>query len=171
MSAAIAAVTVCVIAVKWKDFLLHAFDPVQAGALGLRMHLLHYGLLGLVALAVVGALQAVGVILAVALLIAPGAIAFLLSRTFGAMLLLSLGIAVTGSFTGVYGAFFMDSAPGPTIVLLLAIVFSCAFICAIRRPGGRNILEAGRFYRPRIAGIFHRLRPGLRLPVFFSGLI
>ena len=58
-AAAIAAFTAAVIAVKWKDFLLHAFDPAQAQAIGLRVKLLHYGLLGLISLTIVGALQAV----------------------------------------------------------------------------------------------------------------
>lgn len=132
-AAAIAAFTAAVIAVKWKDFLLHAFDPAQAQAIGLRVRLLHYGLLGLISLTIVGALQAVGIILAVAMLIAPGAIAFLLTRRFATMLLASVAIAVAGSLLGVYLSFFLDSAPAPTIVLLLSLVFVCALLHASRR--------------------------------------
>jgi uncharacterized membrane protein YfcA len=62
------------------------------------------------------------------MLIAPGAIAFLLTRKFSTMLVLSIAIAVTGSFAGVYLSFFIDSAPAPTIVLVLAIGFVLAFI-------------------------------------------
>jgi manganese/iron transport system permease protein len=130
---AIAALTALVISLKWKDFLLHAFDPVQAQVVGLRVGLLHYGLLGLISLTIVGALQAVGLILAIAMLIAPGAIAFLLSRKFSSMLMLSLVIAVGGSFFGVYLSFFIDSAPAPTIVLLLSIVFVLAFAYTTRK--------------------------------------
>ncbi|MBY3054230.1 metal ABC transporter permease [Rhizobium laguerreae] len=131
-SAVIAAITAVILGVKWKDFLLHAFDPAQARAVGLRINLLHYGLLALISLTIVGALQAVGIILSIAMLIAPGAIAFLLTRKFSTMLLLSVAIAVVGSFVGVYLSFFIDSAPAPTIVLVLAIGFVLAFIHATR---------------------------------------
>lgn len=132
-SAIIAAITAGVIGIKWKDFLLHAFDPAQARAVGLRVNLLHYGLLCLISLTIVGALQAVGIILAIAMLIAPGAIAFLLTRQFSTMLMLSVAIAAIGSFLGVYLSFFIDSAPAPTIVLLLSIAFVLAFLHATRK--------------------------------------
>lgn len=132
-AAAIAVFTAAVIGIKWKDFLLHAFDPAQAQAVGLRVKLLHYGLLGLISLTIVGALQAVGIILAIAMLIAPGAIAFLLTRRFSMMLLASVAIAVSGSVLGVYLSFFLDSAPAPTIVLLLSIVFVIALAHTSRR--------------------------------------
>ena len=132
-AAAIALFTAAVIGIKWKDFLLHAFDPAQAQTVGLRVKLLHYGLLGLISLTIVGALQAVGIILAIAMLIAPGAIAFLLTRRFATMLLASVAIAVTGSLLGVYLSFFLDSAPAPTIVLLLSIGFVLALVHASRR--------------------------------------
>ncbi len=129
----IAAVTAGIIAIKWKDFLLHAFDPAQARAVGLRVNWLHYGLLSLISLTIVGALQAVGIILAIAMLIAPGAIAFLLTRKFSTMLLLSASISAVASFLGVYASFFIDSAPAPTIVLLLSITFVAAFLYATRK--------------------------------------
>lgn len=132
-AAAIAALTAVIIRIKWKDFLLHTFDPAQACIVGLRVNLLHYGLLSLISLAIVGALQAIGLILAIALLIAPGAIAFLLSRRFSTMLFLSLAIAVFGSFIGVYLSFFIDSAPAPAIVLLLSIIFVGVFIYTSRK--------------------------------------
>ncbi|WP_037085643.1 metal ABC transporter permease [Neorhizobium vignae] len=132
-AAVIAAITAGILGVKWKDFLLHAFDPAQARAVGLRVNFLHYGLLALISLTIVGALQAVGIILSIAMLIAPGAIAFLLTRKFSTMLVLSIAIAVAGSFAGVYLSFFIDSAPAPTIVLLMAIGFVLAFIHATRK--------------------------------------
>ncbi|MFJ5486289.1 metal ABC transporter permease [Hansschlegelia beijingensis] len=129
-AAAVAAVTVAVIGLKWRDFLLHAFDPTQAKAVGLRVGLLHYGLLALISLTVVGALKAVGLILAIAMLIAPGAIAFLLTRRFSAMLAVAVLVAAAGSFVGVYASFFIDSAPAPTIVLTLSLAFIAAFLRA-----------------------------------------
>ena len=139
---ATAAIPAGIIGLKWKDFLLHAFDPAQARAIGLRVGLLHYGLLCLISLTIVGALQAVGIILAIAMLIAPGAIAFLLARTFGAMLLLSVAIAVSGSLLGVYLSFFLDSAPAPTIVLLHALLFVLAFVFATRKAARMERGEA-----------------------------
>lgn len=130
---AIALLTAVVIGLKWRDFLLHAFDPAQARAVGLRVNLLHYGLLALISLTIVAALQAVGIILSIAMLIAPGAIAFLLTRRFETMLLASLAIAVSGSFLGVYLSSFIDSAPAPTIVVLLSLAFVAAFVHATRK--------------------------------------
>jgi manganese/iron transport system permease protein len=110
-----------------RDLMVHAFDPQHAAAIGLRVRLLHYGLLAMVALAVVGALQATGLVLAIALLIAPGAIAFLVTRRFGTMLMLATAIAVASAFLGVYASFFIDSAPAPTIVLVMTLQFIAAF--------------------------------------------
>lgn len=130
---AVAMLAAIIIAVKWRDLLLHAFDPAQARAVGLRVNLLHYGLLCLLSLTIVAALRSVGIILAISLLIAPGSIAYLLTRRFSAMLALSVAIAVVMAFAGVYLSFFIDSAPAPTIVLLFAIAFVGAFLHATRK--------------------------------------
>jgi len=111
-----------------KDLLVHAFDEQHAKAIGLPTRLLHYGLLAVLSLTVVGALKAVGIILSVALLIAPGAIAFLLTRRFTPMLLTALAIAAGCSILGIYVSFFLDSAPAPTIVLLMTALFILAFV-------------------------------------------
>ncbi|PST17265.1 metal ABC transporter permease [Mesorhizobium plurifarium] len=116
-----------ILSLKWRDLLLHAFDPAQARAIGLRVGWLHYGLLAILSLTIVGALKAVGLILAIAMLIAPGAIAYLVTRTFGAMLAVAVLVAVAASFCGVYLSFFIDSAPAPTIVLLMTAIFLLAF--------------------------------------------
>ncbi|AZO01156.1 metal ABC transporter permease [Mesorhizobium sp. M9A.F.Ca.ET.002.03.1.2] len=137
----IAAITAGIIGIKWRDFLLHAFDPAQARAVGLRVNLLHYGLLCLISLTIVGALKAVGIIMAIAMLIAPGAIAFLLTRKFSAMLILSVAIAVAASFLGVYLSFFIDSAPAPTIVLMLSAAFIAAFAVTTLKVGRMGIGE------------------------------
>lgn len=124
----IALVAAGILGVKWRDFLLHAFDPAQAKAVGLPVNWLHYGLLALLSLTIVGALKAVGLILAIAMLIAPGAIAFLITRTMGAMLVVAVLVAIAASFFGVYLSFFIDSAPAPTIVLLMTAMFVVAFV-------------------------------------------
>jgi manganese/iron transport system permease protein len=129
----IAAAVTAAILFKWRDLLLHAFDPAQARAVGLPVRLLHYGLLVILSLTIVAALKAVGIILAIAMLIAPGAIAFLLARNFRAMLVTSVITAVGASFLGVYLSFFIDSAPAPTIVLLMTIAFIAAFLMSLVR--------------------------------------
>lgn len=133
-SAIIAAITVGAIALKWRDLLLHAFDPQQARVVGLPVRLLHYGLLTILSLTIVGSLKAVGIILAIAMLIAPGAIAYLLTDRFERMLLTAVAIAVAASFLGVYLSFFVDSAPAPTIVLVMTVTFIVAFL--VTRKGG-----------------------------------
>lgn len=110
-----------------RDLLLAAFDAQHARAIGLPVRFLHYGLLAVLSLTIVGALKAVGIILAIAMLIAPGAIAFLLTRRFEAMLAMSVAIASLCAVLGVYLSFFIDSAPAPTIVVLMTILFVGAF--------------------------------------------
>lgn len=119
-----------IILFRWRDLLLYCFDPQQAGALGLRVRVLHYGLLALISLTVVAALKAVGIILAIALLVSPGAIAYLLTTRFEHMLFLSVAIAAVASLLGVYLSFFIDSAPAPTIVLIMTAMFIAAYVRA-----------------------------------------
>jgi manganese/iron transport system permease protein len=126
-------VVIGVVAAKWRDLMLFIFDPQQAGAIGLPVRWLHYGLLAMISLTIVGALQAVGIVLVIALLIAPGAIAFLLTRRFGVMLWVALAVSVTCSLLGVYLSFFLDSAPAPTIVLLMSGCFIAAFLVTQRK--------------------------------------
>ncbi|MCV8751172.1 iron/manganese ABC transporter permease subunit SitD [Escherichia coli] len=118
----IAGLVTLVISVKWRDFLLFSFDYQQAQVSGL-----HYGLLCMVSLTIVATLKAVGIILSISLLIAPGAIAVLLTQRFHIALLLAIGISVIVSMTGVWLSFFIDSAPAPTIVVLFAVVFIMTF--------------------------------------------
>jgi len=124
----VAALVGVAIILKRHDLLLHAFDPAQAQASGLRVNWLHYGLLSALSLTVVALLSSVGLILAIGLLIAPGAIAFLITRRFGAMLFASVMICEIAMLTGTYLSFFIDSAPAPTIVLVLTAMFIIAFV-------------------------------------------
>lgn len=123
------------ILLKWRDLLLHSFDQVQAKVTGLSVTGIHYALLIILSLTIVSALKAVGIILTIALLIAPGAIAFLLTKRFETMLLLSMIVAVLSSLTGIYLSFFLDSAPAPTIVLTMTVVFIMAFVASSRKSG------------------------------------
>jgi manganese/iron transport system permease protein len=124
---AIAVVVCAFLIAKWRDLLLHAFDPAQAKASGLAVNFLHYGLLVALSLSIVATLSATGLILAVALLITPGAIAFLVVRSFGQMLVVSVAVCLVAMFTGTYASFFLDSAPAATIVLILTAMFIVAF--------------------------------------------
>ncbi len=113
---------------KRRDLMLHAFDPVQAQAVGLHVGWLHYGLLALISLTIVATLSAVGIILSIGLLIAPGAIAFLLTRQFSKMLPVAVGVTMLSGFLGVYISFYIDSAPAPTVILVLTAIFIAAFV-------------------------------------------
>ncbi len=124
----IAAVIVAVVGLKWRDFMLFSFDPQQAQVCGLSVRWLHYSLLCMVSLTIVATLKAVGIILSISLLIAPGAIAVLLTDRFSHALILATFVSLVVSICGVYLSFFIDSAPAPTIVVLFALVFIVSFI-------------------------------------------
>ncbi|WP_134679122.1 metal ABC transporter permease [Paracoccus ravus] len=124
----ISALVSAALLLKWKDLMLHAFDPAQARASGLPVRLLHYGLLALISLTIVATLSATGLILAVGLLIAPGAIAFLLVRSFPVMLVTAVLVCLGAMLAGVYASFFLDSAPAPTVILILTAIFVAAFL-------------------------------------------
>ncbi|WP_417246608.1 metal ABC transporter permease [Celeribacter sp.] len=129
----IALIVSAALLLKWKDLMLHAFDPAQARASGLPVQVLHYGLLTVLSLTIVSTLTATGLILAVALLIAPGAIAFLLVRRFSKMLVIAVIINFCAMIAGVYISFWLDSAPAPTIVLLQTAIFLVAFVRRMRQ--------------------------------------
>lgn len=127
VSGAIAALVAALLLLKWRDLLLHAFDPVQAQVIGLPVRVLHYGLLAAVSATVVAMLSSVGIILAVGFLIAPGAIAFLLTRRFAVMMAVAVGVTLSAGTGGIWASFWLDSAPAPTIVLILTAMFLAAF--------------------------------------------
>lgn len=131
-TAVIAGGTLLVVLAKRRDFLLYAFDPQHARAIGLPVGWLHYGLLAMLSLTIVASLQAVGIILVVAMLIAPGAIAFLVVRRFEAMLGLAMVIAIGSSVLGTLISFQINAATGPVIVLIQATLFILALLFAPR---------------------------------------
>jgi manganese/iron transport system permease protein len=133
VSGAIAAIVALLLVLKWRDILLHAFDPVQAQVIGLPVRVLHYGLLAAVSATVVAMLSAVGIILAVGLLIAPGAIAFLLTRRFAMMMVVAVAVTLIAGLGGIWASFWLDSAPAPTIILILTAIFVVAFVVSSLR--------------------------------------
>ncbi|MCX7889327.1 MAG: metal ABC transporter permease [Rhodobacteraceae bacterium] len=141
-SGGIALLVTLVLLARWRDILLHAFDPVQARVSGLPVAAIHYGLLVILSLTIVATLSAVGIILAIALLIAPGAIAFLLAGRMQSMLAAAVLVNLAACLAGVHLSFFLDSAPAPTIVLILTAAFVSAF--AAGRIRAARAQRAGR---------------------------
>jgi ABC-type Mn2+/Zn2+ transport system permease subunit len=127
---AISAVTLLVLGLKWRDLMLFCFDPNQARTLGMRTNLLHLTLLTLLAATSIAALQAVGACLVVAMLVTPGATAYLLTDRFGKMLWLSSAMGVGTSLLGAYASYFFNGATGGCIVTLQALLFLAAFFFA-----------------------------------------
>lgn len=125
-----AGVTLVVVVAMRKDLLLYLFDPNQASAVGLNTTVLHYLLLSLLSATVVAALQAVGIILTVAMLITPGCIAYLLTDRFDRMMWIATASAVGSAVVGTYVSFFINGATGACIVLTQALVFVLAMIFA-----------------------------------------
>ncbi|MBY0468224.1 MAG: metal ABC transporter permease [Burkholderiaceae bacterium] len=125
-TALIAVPVSAIVIAKRRDLLLFCFDAAHARAIGLSVGVLHYGLLALVALAIVASLKAVGVILVIAMLITPGAIGFLLAKQFGRLSMIAVATAVSSCVIGTIASFHLDAATGPTIVMVQTAVFVAA---------------------------------------------
>ena len=118
----ISLLVVFLLAVFRKDLMLYCFDPRHAKTVGINVIFLHYLLLTCTSLAAVVGLQSVGLILVVAMLITPGATAYLLTDNFNKMILISVVSAIISSFIGIYFSFWFDLLPGGTIVLALSLI-------------------------------------------------
>ncbi|MEE3853370.1 metal ABC transporter permease [Gordonia sp. LSe1-13] len=140
----LAAVVAAVLVVKRRDLTLFAFDPVHAHAIGLSRRWLGALLLGLLALTCVVALQIVGVILVVAMLIIPGAAAHLLTDRFGRMLVLAPALAVAATVVGIYVSYGADVSPGGMVVVTQGVMFALIYLFA-----PRNGLVTSRFTHRR----------------------
>jgi len=112
-----------IVLTKRKDLMLFCFDPVQAKVVGLPVRLLHYGLLTFLALTIVASLQAVGVILVIAMLIAPGIIAFLLSKRFDRMLIIAVIVSIASCISGTLISYHFSASTSACIVLIQAVIF------------------------------------------------
>ncbi len=124
--------TLLAVLVKRKDLLLLCFDPTQAKAVGLNTTFLYYLLLTLLAATTVAALQAVGIILTVAMLITPGSIAYMWTNRFGRMLWIAAGSAVFSAVVGTYISYFIDGSTAGFIVLIQSVLFAVTVIVAPR---------------------------------------
>jgi manganese/iron transport system permease protein len=127
-TAIVAGGTLLIVLLKWRDLLLYCFDPNHARSIGLPVRVLHYGLLVLLALTIVASLKAVGIILVIAMLIAPGATAYLLTDSFERMLVIAAAVALISAFIGTVVSFHIDGATGACIVLTQALFFTAAVL-------------------------------------------
>ncbi|WP_081737875.1 metal ABC transporter permease [Arthrobacter sp. H41] len=128
------AVTLAVVLFKRRDLTLLAFDRTHAHVMGLNTRFLSALLLGLLALSVVVGLQAVGIILVVAMLITPGATAFLLTRSFDRMLVLAVVLTTGAAVSGIYASYYLDISTGAAVVLSQSLIFTAVYLFS--RPNG-----------------------------------
>ncbi|MBL9210369.1 MAG: metal ABC transporter permease [Opitutaceae bacterium] len=126
----ISGVTLLVLGLKWRDLLLFCFDPSQARALGINTTVLHLTLLTLLSATAVAALQTVGACLVVAMLVTPGATAYLLTDRFGRMIGLAVAMGTGTSLVGAYLSYFFDGSTGGCIVTLQSLLFVGALVFA-----------------------------------------
>lgn len=159
---ALGAVTLAVLLLRRRDLTLFAFDPTHAQAIGLSPRRLGAMLLALLALTVVVALQAVGVVLVVAMLIIPGATARLLTDRIARMLLVAPALAAVCAVVGIYASYYLDTASGPMVVLAQGAAFTAAYLFAPRggllrgyrgrrAAGGAPRSAVGAEQRPTVA--------------------
>lgn len=117
-----AAVALIILAFR-RTFLLYCFDPTHAQTIGISVRLVHYLLLVLLAITITASLQTVGIILVIAMLITPGATAFLLTKRFSSMLTIAVSISVFSSITGAYMSYYLDISTGGAIVFVQGCLF------------------------------------------------
>ncbi len=122
--------TLVIILLRRKDLLLFCFDPNHAKAIGLNTQLMYYTLLSVLALTIVTALQTAGIVLVVAMLVTPGATAYLLTDRFDQMLAISVGTSVLSCVLGTYLSYHLDVSTGGAIVVLLTLLFTFAMLWA-----------------------------------------
>ena len=126
----IAAVSLAILGLKWKDLMLAFFDESHARSVGLNPWGLRVLFFVLLSACTVAALQTVGAVLVIAMVVTPGATAYLLTDRFGVMICLAMVIGAATSAFGAYISFFMDGATGGLIVVLQTLVFLTAFVFA-----------------------------------------
>jgi manganese transport system permease protein len=126
-------VTLTLVLVFRRDLLLFCFDPNHARAIGLNTNLLYYMLLSLLALTIVAALQTIGIVLVVAMLVTPGAIAYTLTNRFDRMLLIAGSASVFSCVVGIYASYYLNASTGGCIVFTQALVFLVALALAPQR--------------------------------------
>lgn len=140
----IGVVASAVLVLKRRDLTLYAFDRGHADAIGINTRALSTLLLGLLALTVVVALQAVGIVLVVAMLITPGVTAYLLTKRFERMLWLSVAVTVVAAFAGLYASYYLDASTAGMVVLAQSLAFALAYLFG---PRGGVVVNRLRMIR------------------------
>ncbi|MBL8880535.1 MAG: metal ABC transporter permease, partial [Phycisphaerales bacterium] len=133
MIALIAPTVVALVALLYHPLKLMCFDSTLAVTMGFRIGMLHYLLMILLSATIVAALRSVGVIMGVAMLITPAAVAYQLTNRLAAMLMTAAFVGCISAFSGMFLAFQIDSPPGPTMVLVASATFLLAMIFAPER--------------------------------------
>jgi manganese/iron transport system permease protein len=126
----IAGVSLTVLLLKWKDLMVTFFDENHARSIGLRPSLLKVLFFTLLSACTVAALQTVGAFLVIAMVVTPGATAYLLTDRFPRLIAISVAIGALSSFCGAYLSYFLNGATGGIIVVLQTVVFLTAFVFA-----------------------------------------
>ena len=143
-------VSLCVLATKWKDFMVTFFDENHARSIGLNPDLLKILFFTILAASCVAALQTVGAFLVIAMVVTPGATAYLLADKFPRLLIISVIIGTLSSFFGAYISYFLNGATGGIIVSILTLIFISTFILAPKhgyfKSKSRAALEADTNY-------------------------
>lgn len=121
-------ITLFFVKVYFNELLIYTFDPIQASALGFNRSFFHYGLMFLITMTIVASLETVGIILVVAMLITPGATAYLLSDRLSVMILISASIGFISSVVGLYISFVYNIASGASIVIVMSMIFLITLI-------------------------------------------
>ena len=129
---AISLLTFLALLLKWRDWLAVFFDESHARSVGLHVTALKAGFFAMLAACTIAAMQAVGAFLVIALIITPGATAWLLSDRFGRVAAIATAIGVASGLIGAWASYFLDGATGAVIVLLQTALFALAFVFAPR---------------------------------------
>lgn len=126
----ISIVTLAVLMVKWQDFMVAFFDENHGRSIGLNPDILKVVFFTLLSASTVAALQTVGAFLVIAMVVTPGATAYLLTDRFPSMIRIAVLIGSVSSFLGAYASYFLNAATGGIIVVLQTLVFLAVFIFA-----------------------------------------
>ncbi|WP_137133432.1 metal ABC transporter permease [Rhizobium sp. FKY42] len=126
----IGGISLVILTLKWKDLMVAFFDENHARTIGLRPDLLKVLFFTLLAASTVAALQTVGAFLVVAMVVTPGATAYLLTDRFEKLIAMAAGIGAITSFVGAYASYFLNGATGGIIVVLQTLIFLAAFVFA-----------------------------------------
>jgi manganese/iron transport system permease protein len=126
----ISGVSLVVLLAKWKDLMVVFFDETHARSIGLNPFVLKAVFFTLLSACTVAALQTVGAFLVIAMVVTPGATAYLLTDRFPRLIAVSVAVGSLSSFAGAYLSYFLDGATGGIIVVLQTLVFLTAFVFA-----------------------------------------